>query len=158
MGQHYISLRKFLAGSERGVQSFGAWLDGQDGYLGVRLRTNDVWRYGWVRVQVASVATDQLTIIVKDCALPNTVLGKQSARATGWQIYPVPATDQVLVLAPATAGPGHITISDACGRRHVAAVLAGPRQSLDLSGLAAGVYVLRTATPTGSFTQRITKQ
>lgn len=144
------------ASSPAGGQSYGAWLDGKDHYMGVRLRASAAgdWRYGWVRLQ----ATSNSTLVIKDYALSgSTPLAQQPAQAAGWQFYPVPATNLLTVQA-ATTTTGQLTLSDAQGRVHLRQAFTGLRQQLDLSALAAGLYLVRLETSAGSFAQRITKQ
>lgn len=141
-----------------GLQSSGAWLGGQDRYLGIRLRSSAAagWRYGWVRLQVTNYAIP-VTLVIKDYALGGTLLAQQPARVAGWQLYPVPTTGLLTVQA-ATATTGLLTISDAQGRVHLRQAFAGTSQQLDLAALAAGLYLIRLETSTGSFSQRIARQ
>jgi hypothetical protein len=142
-----------------GGHYYGAWLDRQDHYLGVRLRTSPAraWRYGWARLQVASTG-GPVTLVVKDYAVgSSTPLAQLSARAAGWQLYPVP-TAGLLTVQSATATTGQLTISDAQGRVHLRRPFTGTSQQLDLSALATGLYLVRIETNAGSFSQRITRQ
>jgi len=139
-------------------QSYGNWLDAKDHYMGVRLRSTAAagWRYGWVRIQVYSYA-NAVIFTVKDYALSPILLAQQPARAAGWHLYPVP-TNNLLTVQSATAATGQLILSDAQGRVHLRQAFTGTSQQLDLSALAAGLYLIRLQTSAGSFTQRITKQ
>ena len=141
-----------------GIQNYGAWLGGQDEYLGVRLRASagSAWRYGWVRLQVTAL-TNPVSVTIKDYALANTVLTARSATAAGWQIYPSRVAEY-LTVQPPLATPGTLLLLDVCGRQQLSLPLTGTRQQLDLSALAAGVYLLRLQTAAGGFVQRIVKQ
>ncbi|MCB2379643.1 T9SS type A sorting domain-containing protein [Hymenobacter sp. BT635] len=145
-----------LGSNPAGSNRFGNWLTTEDGYVAIRLMSLTVDRMGWVRVQVSAVTTEQLTITVKDFSLSNVVLGQQKATQAGWQIYPVPAADYLMLQAPA-ATTGHLTVYDALGKPHLASSFTGTRHQLDLSALAAGMYVIRIETAAGTFTQRVTK-
>ena len=109
-----------------------------------------------MRLQVTSTA-DPVSLTIKDYALGSSVLAQQPARAAGWQVYPVPAT-QLLTVQSAAATTGRLTIGDVCGRVQFSAPFADTSQQLDLSALAASLYTLRLETSAGSFIQRITKQ
>lgn len=143
-----------------GLQLYGAWLDTQDHYLGVRVRKSAAggWRYGWVRLQVSNPNSSvTLTLVVKDYALGTTLLAQRPARTAGWQLYPVPTTG-ILTVQSATATTGQLTVSDAQGRVHLRRAFAGTSQQLDLAALAVGLYLIRLETSAGSFSQRIARQ
>ncbi|MDO7887408.1 T9SS type A sorting domain-containing protein [Hymenobacter cheonanensis] len=154
----------YKTGSPGGPQGSGLWLDGKDGYTAVRLRTTALgpWRYGWVRLQVLpaiNLSTNdysEVTILVKDYAFTTTVLATWPASAAGWQLTPIPTAERLTVTAPA-ATTGQLVLRDVCGRVCLAADFAGKQQQLDLSTLAAGVYVLRITTAAGSLVQRVVK-
>ncbi|MGI4871746.1 MAG: T9SS type A sorting domain-containing protein [Janthinobacterium lividum] len=137
-------------------QYAGSWVDNQDHYMGVRVRASATapWRYGWVRVQVPDYNAPSMT--VKDYALTNAVLATQPALAAGWQIYPTCVTSQLMVIPPA-AIPAQLTVRDLCGRAQLHLSLPPTGSQLDLTPLAAGVYVLELETPAGRFSQRISK-
>ncbi|WP_165903671.1 T9SS type A sorting domain-containing protein [Hymenobacter gummosus] len=90
-------------------------------------------------------------------AVPLATLPAQQAAA--WQVYPVPAGEQLTIQPPA-GGAARATLLDNLGRAVAAPVeLAGGRPAqLLLSGLPAGLYLLRVETPQGSFTRRVQKQ
>ncbi|HEX8658083.1 MAG TPA: T9SS type A sorting domain-containing protein [Hymenobacter sp.] len=144
-----------------GYSRSGSWLDGQEKYMAVRLRPSATaaWRYGWIRIQVNPLNTDAVTMIVKDYALTPaaTVLGLPMARAAGWQLFPVPASDWLTVQNP-RATTGRLQVVDACGRKQLSIALTGPQHRLNVSTLAAGIYVVHIQTATGNFVQRIIKQ
>ncbi|MDB5235588.1 MAG: Conserved repeat protein/Por secretion system C-terminal sorting [Hymenobacter sp.] len=84
-------------------------------------------------------------------------LGRHDAPA--WEAYPNPATDAVTIAADlATGGPVRLELLDVLGRPVRQQTLMAPagalRQTLDLRGLALGVYVLRITPPTGPATSR----
>jgi hypothetical protein len=149
-----------LAGSNpAGSQLFGQWLDGQDGYLGVRLRNGPAgtWRYGWVRVQSPAVSTGSATIVIKDYALSSTALSQNTASSRGWHIYPIPTADW-LTVKPPTPATGQLIVVDAVGRARLSAPLSTTGNQLDISSLAEGVYILQIKTATQTTTERIIKQ
>lgn len=135
----------------------GDWVDKQDHYIGIRLRSSAsaAWRYGWIRVQVTSY-NGPASLLVKDYALTNTALAVQSAQAAGWQVYPTYVTGQLTIVPPAAA-VAQLTLRDLCGRVQLQAVLPATSSQLDLSALAAGVYVLELEAKAGRFSQRISK-
>ncbi|WP_394368720.1 DUF7619 domain-containing protein [Hymenobacter jeongseonensis] len=74
--------------------------------------------------------------------------------AAAWSAYPNPATDAITVVTElATAGSVRLELLDALGRLVRQQTLKAPagalRQTLDLHGLAPGLYVLRITPPTG---------
>lgn len=133
--------------------------------MGVRLRTMPLgqWRYGWLQVQVlpmpnASIADfSEVTLLLKGYALASKVLASRPALAAGWQVGPIPTSGRLTVTAPA-ATTGQLALLDVCGRTRLATAFAGTQQQLDLSALAAGMYLLRITTATGSLVQRVVKQ
>ncbi|MBF9143562.1 T9SS type A sorting domain-containing protein [Hymenobacter properus] len=142
-----------------GIQSFGYWLDGQDGYLGIRLRssTTGSWRYGWVRIQAITNSTNSTTIVVKDYALANLALAQRTASAAGWQVAPIPATAWVTVKPP-TPTSGQITVVDALGKVHLSGSFSPTNARFDISGLAAGVYFMQIKTTREAFLERMVKE
>ncbi|MBH8570357.1 T9SS type A sorting domain-containing protein [Microvirga sp. STS02] len=79
--------------------------------------------------------------------------------APAWTAYPNPATDAISLDADlATAGPVSIELLDVLGRPLRQQIITAPagsfRQTLNLHGLAAGVYLLRLTPPTGPATSR----
>ncbi len=144
-----------------GQYSQGDWLDLQVHYAGFRSRANSTspWRYGWLRLQVSSIA-NPVTLHIQAYALATTALSLPlpSARAAGWQVYPTSVADQLTLEPPTAGGAGQLTVHDLCGRPVRQAALSGSRQQLNLAGLAAGCYLLKIDTPAGYFTQRIVKQ
>jgi len=142
-----------------GIQNYGYWVGGQDGYVGVRLRsgTTGAWRYGWVRAQTIVNSTVSATIVVKDYALTNLALSQRSTLALGWQVSPVPTTAWISIKPP-TPVSGQLTVVDAVGRVRLSAQFSPANAQFDLSGLPAGVYFMRLKTAREIFTQRIIKQ
>lgn len=89
--------------------------------------------------------------------LPTAALARHTAPA--WETYPNPATDVITVAAElATSGLVRLELLNVLGRpvrQQTLTAPAGPwRQTLDVRGLAAGVYVLRLTPPTGPATSR----
>ncbi|HEX8326395.1 MAG TPA: T9SS type A sorting domain-containing protein [Hymenobacter sp.] len=89
--------------------------------------------------------------------LATAVLNRRDAPT--WDAYPNPATDLVTVAADlATAGPVRIELLDVLGRPVRQQTFKAPagalRQTLDLRGLASGLYVLRLTPPTGPASSR----
>ena len=97
----------------------------------------------------AAVRTNTATTTV---FLATAALARHEAPA--WEAYPNPATDVLNVATNLpTAGPVRVELLDLLGRslrQQTIGAPAGPfRQTVDLRGLAAGVYVLRLTPPTG---------
>ncbi|MFC7666699.1 T9SS type A sorting domain-containing protein [Hymenobacter humi] len=89
--------------------------------------------------------------------LATAALARHAAPA--WEAYPNPATDAITVTAElAAAGLVRLELLDVLGRvvrQQTLTASAGPlRQTLDLRGLAPGMYVLRITPPTGPATSR----
>ncbi len=102
----------------------------------------------------ASVRTNTATTTV---LLATAALARHDAPA--WAAYPNPATDALTVAADlASGGPVRVELLDVLGRpvrQQTLTAPAGPlRQTLDLRGLAPGLYVLRLTPPTGPASSR----
>lgn len=148
-----------VASGALGPYSGGGWLDGQEHYLGFRLRANAAapWRYGWLLAQATSTS-NPATLIVKGYALASQPLSLLPPQAGGWQVYPTQVADQLTIQLPVGMRTGWATVFDLYGRNVVDAELLGSQQQLRLSALAAGVYIVQLATPAGRFAQRIIKR
>ncbi|WP_165822135.1 T9SS type A sorting domain-containing protein [Hymenobacter edaphi] len=122
------------------------------------MRAGNAWRYGWVRLTMLDLFSSHFQVDAYALqAVPLAALPAQQAAA--WQVYPVPAGEQLTIQPPA-GGAARATLLDNLGRAVAAPVeLAGGRPAqLPLSGLPAGLYLLRVETPQGSFTRRVQKQ
>lgn len=115
----------------------------------------------------ASIVFDYNSPVRTNTATPTVLLASAAVArhaAAAWDAYPNPATDAVTVAADlATGGPVRLEIIDALGRPVRQQVFTAPagalRQTLDLRGLAAGLYVLRLTPPTGpASSQRLVRE
>jgi hypothetical protein len=71
------------------------------------------------------------------------------------KVYPNPATDQLTLELPETAGPVQVQLYDPLGRLHYQALLRGTdgKRVVNLAGLPAGLYVVRAGS--GGKTHRV---
>lgn len=106
----------------------------------------------------APVATNQATTVV---AIPNGLVA-DPANAAGWSLYPNPAAtaDRVQLTATVpTAGSVTVQVLDALGREVRATRLTAPagplRHTLDVRGLAPGLYGVRLTTSGATTTQQL---
>ncbi|SFQ28187.1 T9SS type A sorting domain-containing protein [Hymenobacter arizonensis] len=138
---------------------------GSQGFVRFRVQPRSTLTVGEIVPNEAGIVFDYNEPVITNTAtttvfLATATLVRHDATAA-WTAYPNPATDVVTVSADlATAGPVRIELIDALGRTVRQQTLQAPagalRQTLDLRGLAAGVYVLRLTPPTGSsFTRRL---
>ncbi|RZK62841.1 MAG: T9SS type A sorting domain-containing protein, partial [Hymenobacter sp.] len=72
-----------------------------------------------------------------------------------WQVYPVPATDQLRVQLPAAFGAAVITLLNELGQPVRRQALPPGGGVLPLAGLPPGLYLLRAAGPGGHLTRRV---
>jgi hypothetical protein len=84
---------------------------------------------------------------------PNAVL--QIAAPISVNVFPNPATTAVTITTGNTAAGGMLSICDLSGRQVLTALSTGKEQTLDVSGLAPGNYILRLAENSGLNTARM---
>lgn len=124
--------------TEGGVAAFdgAAWsqYESTDGLAGPNVRrmvvdaNDDVW-------VTTSTGLTRITA-------PN--IGIAETEAPDFGLYPNPASDQVAILAPdASTARAFVQLTDTEGRLVGTTTLSGGRATMDVSGLNAGVYVIR---------------
>ncbi|WP_151088916.1 T9SS type A sorting domain-containing protein [Hymenobacter baengnokdamensis] len=137
----------------------------------------DVTRYGKpmqlatgdnpTTMQVRDMNGDQRPDVVVACAGDNTVriylnqsvLATRPQQLAGIEVYPNPATDQLMITRLATpGGPLTAVLLDALGREVRHRELSAPQVALSVADLPRGVYVLRLTAAEGVFSQRIVVQ
>ncbi|HMQ77563.1 MAG TPA: T9SS type A sorting domain-containing protein [Flavobacteriales bacterium] len=79
-------------------------------------------------------------------------------RSMGVQVFPNPATDQLVVLTPGTAAGAELTLRDASGRLVRAMRTTGERSAIDVSDLAKGVYLCEVTDRGARFTGMLVKE
>lgn len=132
------------------------------GFVRFRVQPRTTLAVGEVIPNNAGIVFDYNSPVITNTAtttvfLANAALARHDAPA--WDAYPNPATDAVTIAADlATAGPVRVELLDVLGRpvrRQTFTAPAGPlRQTVNLQGLAAGVYVLRLTPPSGLASSR----
>jgi hypothetical protein len=141
-----------------GGSNSGEWLDPLDYYVGLRLRSGNLWRYGWLRLQV-QWSYNFITIVAKDYALDNKVLATATPIPQGWQVYPVPAHDWLSIDLPPTANLCQLRLLDVCGRPVLTQEQPAAGAQFDLRAVPAGTYLLHGQLADGrQLTRRIVKQ
>ncbi|WP_073283140.1 S8 family peptidase [Hymenobacter psychrotolerans] len=89
----------------------------------------------------------------------NQVLPTRSPLAAGdWHLYPNPASGQVRVEVPARLGAQRLQLLNSLGQVVQQIVVTGPGTSLDVSGLAAGLYLVRVQGAAGTVVRRLLVQ
>ena len=132
------------------------------GFVRFRVQPRPTLALGEVIPNHASIVFDFNAPVITNTATTTVFLATAALarhEAAAWVAYPNPATDAVTLAADlATAGLVRIELLDVLGRPVRQQTLTAPagalRQTLDLRGLAAGVYVLRLTPPTGPATSR----
>lgn len=132
------------------------------GFVQFRVRALATLAVGEVIPNHAGIVFDYNAPVVTNTAtttvfLPTATLASHNTPA--WEAYPNPATDIVTIAANlATAGQVKVDLLDVLGRpvrQQTLMASAGPlRQTLDLRGLAPGMYVLRLIPANGPATSR----
>jgi uncharacterized repeat protein (TIGR01451 family) len=135
---------------------------GSQGFVRFRVQPRPTLAVGEIIPNRAGIVFDYNAPIMTNTAttivfLATAALNRHDAPA--WDAYPNPATDAVTVSADLNAaGPVRVELLDVLGRpvrQQSFTAPAGPlRQTVNLQGLAAGVYVLRLTPPTGPATSR----
>ena len=128
------------------------------GFVRFRVQPKTTLAVGEVIPNHAGIVFDYNAPVITNVATTTIFLATAALSrpdAPAWSAYPNPATDALTVAAElATAGPVRVELLDVLGRpvrQQTLTAPAGPlRQTLDLRGLAAGVYVLRLTPPTGA--------
>ncbi len=115
------------------------------------------------RVMVRAVGNVFFDISDQNFAVTNVLAVQAVAAATGVSVFPNPATGRAtLAVANAQRGPVALRLLDVLGRTVLAAQATKNtdnwQYSLDLGPLAAGVYYLRVALPTGPVVLKVVKQ
>ena len=87
----------------------------------------------------------------------NVGLATQAAAALPLEVYPNPTSQRLTVALPAATSPLKTTLLDLTGRpvRRWALPAHQPQANLDLSTVAAGVYVLRIPGAAGVYQQKV---
>ncbi|WP_257722085.1 T9SS type A sorting domain-containing protein [Hymenobacter sp. PAMC 26628] len=73
------------------------------------------------------------------------------------RLYPNPAATELHLALPAGALARSLAVVDALGRTVLAGRDLGPRATLNIAALPAGLYVVRVATAGGQLTQHFLK-
>ena len=90
---------------------------------------------------------------------PTVLAGRAAQPAISFTVLPNPARHTLRIERGANAaGAAHYTVRDLRGRSVLAGILAASQhgQNLEVSALAAGIYVLKLELPQGSFSQKVT--
>jgi hypothetical protein len=128
-----------------------------DPFLGLNIYPYNISGTGTVTVRVyktgsASMA-DTLNWIIKT----NAVGVEEISAASPVKIYPNPASDKLNIQLP-NAGNAEVNITDASGRIIFSPRVSAGNNSIDISALAQGFYVININTPEKKFTKRIVKE
>ncbi|WP_201977710.1 T9SS type A sorting domain-containing protein [Hymenobacter rubidus] len=132
------------------------------GFVRFRVQPKTTLAVGEIIPNRAGIVFDYNAPVLTNTATTTVFLATAALtrpEAPAWTAYPNPATDAITLTAElATAGPVRVELLDMLGRpvrQQTLTAPAGPlRQTVDLRGLAAGVYVLRLTPPTGPATSR----
>lgn len=119
-------------------------------------QTTDTVHHDTTQVDTTQMDTTQVDTTQIDTT--QVGIGRVSGHEAGFRVYPNPATDQVTVHFPLLAEACEVTLSDMKGRKLRAVTLSGSQNTLSLSDLPKGVYLLTVISPTNHFSTRILKQ
>ena len=142
-----------------GTFNGGQWLGASNLYLGVRFMIGTNTHYGWVRMDYS---TDGVTLTVKDYAYNMVANGPINAGAMGLGIN-VTSDELALVnfsnnrldVNVVDGTNGNLTIINMEGKVVYNGSLNNYTQSIDLSSMSAGLYVVNAEFTEGSFQQKI---
>ena len=119
-------------------------------------QTTDTVHHDTTQVDTTQMDTTQVDTTQIDTT--QVGIGRVSGHEAGFRVYPNSATDQVTVHFPLLAEVCEVTLSDMKGRKLRAVTLSGSQNTLSLSDLPKGVYLLTVISPTNHFSTRILKQ
>ena len=145
--------------SYSGTFNGGQWLGASNLYLGVRFMAGTNTHYGWVRMDYSA---DGVTLTVKDYAYNMVANGPILAGAMGLGIE-VNSDELALVnfannrldVNVIDGTNGNLTIINMEGKVVYNGSLNNYTQSIDLSSMSAGLYVVNAEFTEGSFQQKI---
>jgi len=139
------------------------WWGATDKYLGVRIKINTQWHYGWVRMSVYNDATG---FCIKDYAyesLPETtinagqnVAGINQNIKNRTKIFVINNT--IVVNTFEDIKDQKIIIQDIQGRRLKTVKILQNEEIIDISSFCSGVYLVSIIDKSGSVTKKILKQ
>lgn len=148
-------------GGSAGMFFSRAWFGTGDHYIGLRVRSNGAWHYGWLRAEVAS---DESSILLKDFAVETNGDTPVAAGATGVEsvhrlfrpgdIDIIVEGRYVTVSLPTTASVD-IAVYNIIGREQHTQTARSAQLTVNLSDLPRGLYFLRVATSYGTVVQRL---
>jgi hypothetical protein len=141
------------------TQQLGQWVGANDLYLGAKFMIGANTHYGWVRM---SLSADAVTLTVKDYAYNMVANGPINAGAMGLGIA-VNSDELALVnfannrldVNVIDGTNGNLTIINMEGKVVYNGSLNNYTQSIDLSSMSAGLYVVNAEFTEGSFQQKI---
>ena len=142
-----------------GTSQGGTWLGASNLYLGVRFMAGTNTHYGWVRMDYSA---DGVTLTVKDYAYNMVANGPILAGAMGLGIE-VNSDELALVnfannrldVNVIDGTNGNLTVINMEGKVVYNGSLNNYTQSIDLSSMSAGLYVVNAEFTEGSFQQKI---
>lgn len=83
------------------------------------------------------------------------------SKQSNWQIFPVPAKNEINIRAGSTTGIECVEPYDVLGKKRWSKNYSGIKTNgwqMDISGMAAGIYILKIKTDSECFIQTIAKQ
>lgn len=139
---------------------YATWV-GQTAYAGFKVQFGSSVYYGWIKL---SVNNDQ-TFTVYEYAVEATAgraiaagdkIGSSSivsVKTTDLTLYPNPASDRLTIDLP--EGAKKITLCNIVGKEIIALEAHSGKQTIDVSNMDAGTYLLKLQTAAGTLTKKI---
>jgi hypothetical protein len=137
----------------------GAWLGATDKYMGVKFMIGSATHYGWVRMDLSS---DGTTLTVKDWAYNTVADGAIVTGATGVGIESI-SDDLALVrfnnnrldVKVVDGSNGNLTVVNTEGKVVYNGSLNSGFESIDLSNLSSGLYIVNAQFNEGAVSHKI---
>jgi hypothetical protein len=143
-----------------GPYTYGNWVGVNDKYIGLRIKVNGQYHYGWARLSV-NAGSD--SIIIKDYAyevLPN--VGLTAGQLVGIQAQANPAGIRVhayqhtaFVHVPNPQDGGMISIYDMSGKLIRQVEITSGDMTIDLGDQPAGIYMIHVQQGESTISQKI---
>ena len=140
-----------------------AWV-GQTKYAGLKVKFGANTYYAWVKLSVNANQTFTVYEYAVETS-PNTPIAAGdkvgsasivSVVAADWNVYPNPANTSLTIQAP--EGAERVSMFDMSGREVVRLESVSPVQTIDISSLTSGSYIMAITTPEGVSVKKVVVQ
>lgn len=148
------------------LQSDTAWIPFvTDSAMEIRHNTLGVWNTGglspgsyYLRLLVKNDLTDSIEDIKAVTVVPGITTGVTEENRLHAALYPNPATDRLMLYLPEATADADFCIYNIRGEVQLASAVKEQQATIDISGLAAGLYMIRIRSGSKTAQQRFIKQ